>query len=103
MDGIRGFGSGADQGVPEKVAWDKATHDKFKQAIGKMPIFQRGIAEKMVSEKAESIVRKENRQEVCEKDMVDAFFVETPFGFQGLMKNMLTEIGIDYTKYGYEK
>jgi hypothetical protein len=85
------------------IKWDKATHDKFKQAIGTMPFFQRSIAEKMVSEKAESVVRKENRQEVTEKDMVDAFFVETPFGFQGLMKNMLTEIGIDYTKYGYEK
>ena len=27
----------------------------------------------------------------------------TPFGFQGLMKNDLASLGVDYTKYGYEK
>ena len=44
-----------------------------------------GIAEKKVSQKAESIAREKNRLEVTEKDMVDAFFSETPFGFHGPM------------------
>ncbi len=86
-----------------KVIWDKTTHEKFEQLIGKIPVFLRGTAKEKVSQKAESIVRKENRQVVCEKDLVDAFFAETPFGFHGPMKNDLNEVHIDYTKYGYSK
>ena len=41
--------------------------------------------------------------QVEEKDLVDALFSETPFGFHGMMKNDLNVVGIDYAKYGYEK
>ena len=85
------------------MSWDKTTHEKFKQMIAKVPVFLRSIVEKNVSQKAESIVRQENRLEVSEKDMVDAFFLETPFGFHGPMKTDMKDAGIDYTKYGYEK
>ncbi|MDD5019735.1 MAG: PCP reductase family protein [Candidatus Omnitrophica bacterium] len=83
--------------------WDQATQEKFRLLLDKMPVFMRGIAEKKVSEKAEDFARRDNRGEVSEKDMVDAFFEETPFGFQGLMKNDLNEFGIDYVKYGYSR
>ena len=86
-----------------KLSWEKNTQEKFQEMIGKIPVFLRGIAEKKVSQKAESIVIQENRTEVCEKDMVDAFFSQTPFGFHGPMKTDMQELGIDYTKYGYEK
>ena len=86
-----------------KVSWDKTTQEKFNQLLGKIPIFLRGIAEKKVSQKAESITRQENRREVTEKDMVDAFFSETPFGFHGPMKSDMEEFGIDYAKYGHPK
>lgn len=86
-----------------KIGWDKTTQGKFKQLIGKIPIFLRSIAEKKVSQKAESITRKEGRLEVSEKDMVDAFFAETPFGFHGPLKCDMEEFGIDYMKYGYQK
>ena len=89
--------------MDNKINWDNATLEKFKQLIEKTPVFLRGIAEKRVSEKAQSLAQGENRSEVSEKDMVDAFFAETPFGFQGLMKNDLNDLGIDYTKYGYTK
>ena len=59
------------------------------------------MAQEKISKKAESIVRKESRLEVTEKDMVDAFFSETPFGFHGPMKNDMNEFGIDYKKYGH--
>lgn len=85
------------------IAWEKTTHDKFKQLIAKMPIFLRSTAEKELVKKAESLVTKDSRSEITEKDMVDAFFTETPMGFQGMMKNDLTSLGIDYTQYGYEK
>jgi hypothetical protein len=83
--------------------WDKETEGKFKLMLGKMPIFLRGIAEKKSFDKAESLAKAAGRVEMTEKDMVDAFFSETPFGFQGMMKNDLAEFGIDYTKYGYSK
>ena len=91
----------AKQDDPGKIRWDQTTEEKFKQMIGKIPVFLRGIAQAKVSQKAESIVRKENRREVFEKDMVDAFFSETPFGFHGPMKSDMASAGIDYTKYGH--
>lgn len=86
-----------------KISWDKATQKKFKLLIEKTPVFLRSMAQQKISQKAEELARKESRPEVSEKDMVDAFFAETPFGFQGLMKNDLNGVGIDYTKYGYPK
>jgi hypothetical protein len=85
------------------MRWEEATEEKFRQMIAKMPVFLRPAAEKAVSQKAQSFALEEKRQEVTEKDMVNAFFSETPFGFQGLMKNDLVSIGIDYTKYGHGK
>jgi hypothetical protein len=69
-----------------EINWDKATQKKFKLLIEKMPIFLRSMAEQKVSQKAEKLAREANHPEVSEKDMVDAFFAETPFGFQGLIQ-----------------
>ena len=87
----------------EKITWDKNTEDKFKQIIGGIPDMIRGIAETRVSKKAENLVRQDNRRVINEKDMVDAFFAETPFGFHGPMKTDMEKVGVDYTKYGYQK
>lgn len=83
--------------------WEKTTQEKFKQLLDKIPVFLRGIAEEKVSKRAEAIAQKENHPEVTEKDLVDAFFAETPFGFHGPMKCDMEEMGIDYVKHGYEK
>ena len=83
--------------------WDQATEEKFKRLIEKVPVFLRGIAQEKVSKKAQSLAQKENRKEVAEKDLVDAFFAETPFGFHGPMKTDMQNLGIDYTRYGYDK
>ncbi len=85
------------------IRWDRDAETKFKQMIEKIPIFLRGMAQERVSKKAESLAEKDGRTEVAEKDMVDAFFAETPFGFHGPMKNDMGEFGIDYVKYGYGK
>jgi hypothetical protein len=85
------------------IVWEKNTQAQFKQMLTKMPVFLRGAAEKAISRKAESLMKAARRTEVTEKDLVDALFAETPFGFQGLMKNDLSSLGIDYTKYGYDK
>jgi hypothetical protein len=83
------------------ISWERSTQEKFNRLIEKVPIFIRGIAQEKVSQRAESIIRKEGRSQIVEKDMVDAFFAETPFGFHGPMKNDMKEIGIDYMQYGY--
>ena len=83
------------------IIWEKVTQENFEKMLGKIPIFLRETAREKVSKKAQSLAQKDHRSEVIEKDMVDAFFSQTPFGFHGPMKNDMKEFGIDYTKYGH--
>ncbi len=85
------------------IPWDKATEEKFKQLLDKIPIFMRGIAEEKVSQRAQRIAGESGRPTIGEKEMVDAFFAETPFGFHGPMKSDMDAAGIDYTRYGHPK
>jgi len=86
------------------IQWDGNTKEKFNQMINtKIPVFLRAIAQVKVSQKAESLAKNDNRSVVSEKDLVDALFIETPFGFHGPMKTDMKDLGIDYTQYGYEK
>lgn len=85
------------------ITWEKSTEEKFNQLIEKIPVFMRGIAKDKVTQRAQKIVKDANRIQITEKDMVDAFFKETPFGFHGPMKNDMEELGIDYTQYGHPK
>ena len=85
------------------MLWEKETQEKFNQMIEKIPVFLRSLAKEKVSKRAEALAQKANHTEVLEKDLVDAFFAETPFGFHGPMKTDMTVLGIDYTKYGYER
>ena len=91
------------EGMQEKVTWEKTTEEKFRKLLEQIPDLIRGIAEIRVTKKVESIIRQENRFEVTEKDLVDALFSETPPGFVPAMKQSMDELGIDYTKFGYEK
>ena len=86
-----------------EIGWDKATEEKFRQLVEKVPVFLRDLARDKVSRKAESLAAKENRAQVTEKDLVDAFFAETPFGFHGPMKTDMEALGINYTKYGHAR
>lgn len=86
-----------------EIQWEKTTRQKFEQLMVKIPVFMRGIAQEKISQAAQGFAKQNNRQEVIEKDMVDAFFQETPFAFQGLVKTDLQNAGIDYTQYGYER
>lgn len=85
------------------VGWDMKTEEKFQKLLEQIPEMIRGIAEARVSKKAVSLVQADNRQVIFEKDMVDAFFAETPGGFLRPMKAGMEELGIDYTQYGYER
>lgn len=83
--------------------WEATTKYNFERILEKIPVFLRPMAKNKVFKKAEGLAQKENRLEVVEKDLVDAFFLETPFGFHGPLKNDMDEFGIDYVKYGYPK
>jgi len=87
----------------DNITWDLDTQKKFDQMIAKIPIFLRDIAQKKVFQKALDLTQKDGRRVVSEKDLVDAFFAETPFGFHGPMKNDMNDLKIDYLKYGYSK
>ena len=84
-----------------EINWDDNTQQQFEQLIAKIPVFLRSMAKEKVTKRAETIVRDDNRTVIGEKDMVDAFFIETPFGFHGPLKTDMEEIQIDYTKYGH--
>ena len=84
-----------------RITWDKPTEEKLFKILEEIPDMIRGIAEARVCRKAEDIVRADNRRVINEKDMVDAFFAETPGGFKPLMKNSMKAQGIDYAQYGH--
>lgn len=84
------------------ITWEKATEEKFNLLINKVPGAMQGIAETRISKAAMRIVEEDGRTEITEKDMVDAFFAETPFGFHGPMKTDMESTGIDYKQYGHE-
>jgi len=86
----------------EKVNWDSGVLKNYEQMIAKIPIFLRPMAKDKVGKKAENNAR-ENSRNVSEKDIIDAFFSETPFGFHGPMITDMEEFGIDYKKYGHPK
>lgn len=85
------------------IIWEKETEEKFKKMLEKIPVVLRSIAKEKVGKKAESLTQRADRLEVSEKDLVDAFFSETPGGFHGPMKVDMESLSIDYQKYGYAK
>ena len=85
------------------LVWEISTRKQFDQLLEKIPLVLRSIAEKKISQNIDRILKEDHRSVVNEKDIVDAFFAETPFGFHGPMKSDMTTIGLDYTQYGYPK
>ena len=86
-----------------KIDWENGVEEKFKQLIERVPLFLRDLAKDKVSKRIEHTLRDENRTDASEKDLADAFFTETPFGFHGPLKTDMEAVGIDYTQYGYDK
>jgi hypothetical protein len=86
-----------------RITWDQNARAQFLQILEQIPALIRGIAETRINKKVENILRQDNRFLVTEKDMVQAFFEETPPGFIPAMKDGMDSLGIDYAKYGYPK
>lgn len=90
-------------GTDQNMEWDSHVQACFDALIGKAPAVMQDFARKKVMRKLEMAMAKEGRLMVTEKDMVDAFFAATPFGFHGPMKCDMEALGIDYAKYGHPK
>jgi len=84
------------------IIWEKSAEDLFNKLIEKTPVFVREMAKEKISKRIGLIVAKENRKEIVEKDVVDAFFLETPGGFHGPLKSDMEALGVDYKKHGHE-
>jgi hypothetical protein len=84
------------------LGWDKTAEEHLFTILEQIPMLIRGIAETRVTKKAEALAIAGGRQEISHKDMVDAFFAETPSGFVPAMKQSMDELGINYGKYGHK-
>ena len=89
------------ESAPTRVTWEEGAFKNFEKILEDIPHMIRGIAEARVTKKAQGLVRDDNRWIIEEKDMVDAFFAETPGGFLGPMKCSMEALSIDYAQYGY--
>lgn len=83
------------------ISWEPDVLNNFNVLIAKVPVFLQSTAKEKVAKKVEVLVKEDNRNMITEQDLVNAFFIETPFGFHGLLKNDLKAVGIDYVKYGH--
>ena len=87
---------------PTVTPWEGDVFNNFEKILLDIPAPIRGIAESRVSKKAESFALENSRDIITEKDMVDAFFAETPGGFLGPMTLCMEGLNIDYKKYGHK-
>ena len=94
---------GNSAGKDKDIAWNESTKKQFDFLISKIPLVLRSTAKRMITPKAESIVKEDGRSEVSEKDMVDEIYTKVPESFHVAMKNDMKECNIDWTKYGYPK
>jgi hypothetical protein len=85
------------------MVWDKATEEKLKTMIAKIPIFHRHITEAVVIKGAEENARVRSSAKVEEIDVISAFFSDVPVAFYSMMVRLLEQNGFDYKKYGFPK
>ncbi len=83
--------------------WDCKTQDKFKLMISRIPVFHRHITEEAVVKRAEENAQNRKASQICEEDVVSAFFTDVPSPFYSMMIRLLDQSGFDYKKYGFPK
>lgn len=85
------------------MEWNPSVLHKFKTMISKIPTFHRGIAEEVVTKRAEEVAKQRNSRQIEEQDVVAAFFSDVPSPFYSMMVRLLEQSGFDYKKYGFPK
>lgn len=87
--------------MDSEIMWDEETGEKFEQMIVRIPKVLQSTARSAVLKKAQSLAGSDSRSVMNERDLVDAFFEVTPFGFHGPLKTDMEAMQIDYTQYGH--
>jgi len=87
--------------MTQQPNWEEGVLENFKKVIERMPVFVRDMARGQITKKANVTATEQKRDSINEKDLIDAFFSETPSAFHGMMMDDLDAIGLDYKKYGY--
>lgn len=82
-----------------QISWDDKAREVFDKIIKNLPQFHRTIAERLVKESAQEIVRLRGGDAVREEDLIKAFFKEVPPAFKEMMKRLFTKLNIDYFPY----
>jgi len=82
-----------------EIKWANEAKESFDKVINNLPQFHRTIAQTLVKESAERIAQERSSEEVEVKDVVIAFFKEVPPAFKDMMKRLLEQQGIEYSKY----
>ncbi|MFA5149316.1 MAG: hypothetical protein WC937_04850 [Candidatus Omnitrophota bacterium] len=85
------------------MQWDKATQEKLKVLVAKIPVFHRHITEEAVTKGAEENARARSSAQVEEVDVISAFFSDVPSPFYSMMVRLLEQTGFEYKKYGFPK
>ena len=82
-----------------EIKWANEAKENFVKVINNLPQFHRTIAQTIVKESAERIAQERSSETVEVKDVVIAFFKEVPPAFKDMMKRLLEQQGIEYSKY----
>ena len=85
------------------MEWDRATQEKLKNLVAKIPVFHRHITEEAVTKGAEENARARNSAKVEEIDVIRTFFSDVPSPFYSMMVRLLEQTGFEYKKYGFPK
>lgn len=73
---------------------------KLDLAISRMPLVHRMIARRAVMHRATKLAEAKGAPTIGEEEIARAFFSEVPSPFRAQMMVLLSEVGIDYQRYG---
>ncbi len=75
--------------------WEPEAKTKFDNMLSLIPFFQRKMAERMGTKKAEENASERDSDIVEEHDIVRALESETPTPFKALMRDTATKVGFN--------
>jgi hypothetical protein len=85
------------------MEFDTEIKKKLDLAISKMPIIHRMIARRAVIQHATRLAGEKGIETIGEEEVARAFFSTVPGAFKDQMMALLTEVGIDFGRYGLEE
>ena len=81
------------------IEWEEAASNKYKEMLGKIPIFHRELTKQVVDQQAPVNAKERNSQKVEEEDIVKAFLSEVPKAFYSLMIRLMDDVEFNYKSF----